>query len=90
MRRYGAMDKITSDCAQAEISNRVKDILRVYGIKDWQSEPHHQHQNYAERAYQEVKKFANWVLNWTDRGAEGFMATGDGICGIYIEPYSSS
>ena len=60
MRRYGAIDKITSDCAQAEISNRVRDILRVYGIKDWQSEPHHQHQNYAERAYQEVKKFANY------------------------------
>ena len=30
----------TCDCAQAEVSNRVKDILRVYGIKDWQSEPH--------------------------------------------------
>ena len=59
MRRYGAMDQIISDRAQAEVSDRVKDILRVYGIKDWQSEPHHQHQNYAERAYQEVKKFAN-------------------------------
>ena len=73
IRRYGAMDLIVSDCAQAEVSNRVKDILWVYGVKDWQSEPHHQHQNYAERAYQEVKKFANWVLNWTGAPKDSWL-----------------
>ena len=73
IRKFGAMDTIISDYAQAEISNRVKDILRVYGIRDWQSEPHHQHQNYAERAYQEVKKFANWVLNWTGAPKDSWL-----------------
>ena len=34
------MDTLTNDCAQAQISKRVKDILRSYVIKDWQSEPH--------------------------------------------------
>ena len=44
----GAMDKLCSDGAKAEISNRVKEILRYYAIEDWQSEPHNQHQNKAE------------------------------------------
>ena len=62
------LDIIISDWAQAEVSNRVKSILRTYAaitIKDWQSEPHFRHQNYCERTYQEVKKFANWVMNWS-------------------------
>ena len=44
----GAMDKLLSDGAKAEISNRVKNILQYYSIEDWQSEPHNQHQNKAE------------------------------------------
>jgi len=44
----GAPAKLISDRAQVEISNQVKEILRAYCIADWQSEPHHQHQNYAE------------------------------------------
>ena len=65
IRDRGAMDMLTNDRAQAEISKRVKDILRSYVIKDWQSEPHQQHQNYSERIYQDVKKNTNWVLNWS-------------------------
>ena len=61
----GAMDTFTNDRAQAESSKRVKDILRSYVIKDWQSEPHQQQQNYSERIYQDVKKNTNWVLNWS-------------------------
>ena len=56
IRERGAMDILISDRAQAEISNRFKDILRTYVIKDWQSEPHKQQQNYLERAYQDVKR----------------------------------
>ena len=39
IRERGAMDKLLSDRAQVEISDRVKDILRAYHIGDWQSEP---------------------------------------------------
>ena len=46
--KRGAMDKLISDHAQVEISNRVHDILRANCIDDWQSEPYHQHQNHAE------------------------------------------
>ena len=51
IRQRGAMDKLVSDRAQVEISNRVKDILRLYVIDDSQSEPYHEHQNPAERRY---------------------------------------
>ena len=47
--RRGAMDKLLSDRAQVEISNKVKDLLRNLVIDDWQSEPYHEHQNPAER-----------------------------------------
>ena len=40
IRERGAMDKLVSNRAQAETSNKVKDILRHYEIKDWQSLPH--------------------------------------------------
>jgi hypothetical protein len=56
IRQRGAMDTIISDRAQAEVSNRVKTILRNLYIKDWQSEPHHQNQNISERFIQELKK----------------------------------
>ena len=63
IRKRGAMDKLISDRAKSEISNRVKDILRSYHISDYQSEPKHQHQNFAERRYQTVKKLTNRVLD---------------------------
>ena len=48
--KCGAMDLLISDHAQAEISNKVKDILCHLCIDDWQSEPHYHHQNAAEEA----------------------------------------
>ena len=69
IRKRGAMDLLISDRAKAEISNKVQDILRAYRIDDWQSEPHHQHQNYAERRIQEYKKKVDTTLDRT--GAPG-------------------
>ena len=43
----GAPYLFFTDNANAETSNRVKEILCIYTIKDHQSEPHNQHQNYA-------------------------------------------
>jgi hypothetical protein len=65
IRRRVAMDKLTSDRATTEISNKVQDILHALFIDDWQSEPHHQHQNYAERRYAIVKSKTNILLNLT-------------------------
>ena len=63
IRRRGAMTKLISDRAQLEISNKVQDILRDLMISDWQSEPHQQHQNPAERRYQDVKRLTNTLLD---------------------------
>jgi hypothetical protein len=37
----------------------------MYAIKDFQCEPHHQHQNYAKQRIQEVKKLTNTLLDRT-------------------------
>ena len=42
------MDKLLSDSAKTEISNKVMDILRAYHISNWHSEPYHQNQKPAE------------------------------------------
>ena len=61
--KRGAMDKLTSDSAQPEIHNRVKDILLALFIDDWKSEPHYHHQNFAERRCQTVKRQPNTLLD---------------------------
>jgi hypothetical protein len=63
IRQRGAPTRLISDRAQAEISNKVKDILRALIIGAWQSEPHQQHQNPAERKYQTVKRMANTLID---------------------------
>ena len=47
IRQKGAMDKLLSDSAKTEISNKVTDILSVYHISNWHPEPYHQNQNPA-------------------------------------------
>ena len=70
IRKRGAMQKLISDRAQVEISNKVLDIMRNFIIDDWQSEPYHEHQNPAERRYQTIKTYTNKVLDRT--GAPGY------------------
>ena len=65
IRKQGAMDKLISDSAQVEVGKRVKDILRALVIDDWQSEPHYQHQNFAERCYSTIKPMVNKLLDRT-------------------------
>ena len=64
IRKRGAMDKLISDSATVEISARVKDILRMLIIDDWQSEANFQHQNHAEHRWQHLKRHINWFMNW--------------------------
>ena len=62
IRQRGAMDKLISDRAKAETSKKIKDIMRNYHIDDWQSEPHHQHQNFAENQWGSIKNTTNLVM----------------------------
>ena len=55
IRRRGAIDKLLSDSAKTEISNKVMDILRAYHISNWHSEHYHQNRNPAEWRYGTIK-----------------------------------
>ena len=63
IRKRGAMDKLISDSAKVEISERVAEILRALCVDDWQSEPNYQHQNPAEHRWQHVKRNVEWYMN---------------------------
>jgi hypothetical protein len=63
IRQYGAPHTLFSDNAKTQIGKAVQDILRIYAINDFQCEPHHQHQNYAERRIQEIKKYTNLIMD---------------------------
>ena len=63
IRFYGAPTALFSDNAKSQIGHAVQEILSMYAIKDFQCEPHHQHQNYAERCIQEVEKISNTLLD---------------------------
>ena len=58
IRHRGAMDLLTSNWGEAKISNWVKDILQMYAIEDFQSEPHQKNQNFFERWWQVIKRFS--------------------------------
>jgi len=73
IRSRGAMNKLISDRAKSETSKKVKDILRSLFIQDWQSEPHHQHQNPVERKIQDVKRTTNRIMHRTGTPAECWL-----------------
>ena len=56
IRFRGAMSKLICDYTQVEISNKVKDILRMYHSSSWHSEPYHQNKNPSEWHYKAIKR----------------------------------
>ena len=64
------MTKLISDYAKVEISNKVKDILRMYHRSSWNSEPYHQNQNPAEGRYCTLKSWTNTIMNRTGAPAD--------------------
>ena len=63
IRLRGAMSKLISDYPQVEISNKFKDILRMYHRSSWHSEPYHQNQNPSEWCYRAIKAWTSTILN---------------------------
>ncbi len=56
IRQRGAPTQILSDNGQNQIGKAAKTILHSLMIGDWQSEVHHQRQNYTENRYRTVKR----------------------------------
>ena len=57
------MDTLISDGGKYEISKRFTDLLCSLFIKDYQSEPYHQHQNKAENCFGLANRYTNTVMN---------------------------
>ena len=90
IRERGAMSKLISDCAQVELSKRVMDVLRALCISNWQSEPHQQHQNPAERRFQTVKRMTNTILDRSGSPASTWLLAMTYICFVLNYTYCSS
>ena len=73
------MDKLLSDSAKTEISNKVMDIIRAYHISNWHSEPYHQNQNPAEWRYKTIRSWTNTVMNRSGAPANCWL-----LCLIYV------
>lgn len=63
--RYDAPNLLFSDNAKVQIGKTANSMLGHCGIDDHQSEPCHQHQNYAERRIQEIKRFVDVLVDRT-------------------------
>jgi hypothetical protein len=73
IREWGAMDKLIIDCAKAEMSELVKQILCALVISEWYSEPYHENQNFAENRYATIKASTNRVMNFSGAPASTWL-----------------
>ncbi|EEC42961.1 predicted protein [Phaeodactylum tricornutum CCAP 1055/1] len=83
IRYRGAMDKLISDRAQVEISKKVTDITRAYNIDQWQSEPNHQHQNFAERRIATIEANTNNILNLSGAPDSAWLLCVTYVCYVF-------
>ena len=79
IREVGAPNSLFSDNCKVQCGSKVKNILRMYHISNFQCEPHHQHQNPAERKIQEVKKMVNQVMDRTGMQARFWL-----LCTLFV------
>ena len=63
IRKWGAMDTLTSDGGTYDISKGVTDLLHSLFIQDYQSEPYHQHQNKVKNRFGHAKHYPKTVMN---------------------------
>jgi hypothetical protein len=80
IKERGAMDKLISDCAKAEMSIRVKQILRALYISSRYYEPYHQNQNFSENRYGTLKAGTNSVMNLPGAPANTWLLALTYIC----------
>ena len=79
IRSRGAMTTLITDGGRYEVSKKVADLLRSLFIKQYESEPYHQHQNKAEQRYGVVKRYINTLMNLTGAPAHCWL-----LCLLYV------
>ena len=70
------MDSILTDGGKYEISKKVANILRSLFIKQYESEPYHQHQNRADGV---AKRYINTLMNLAGVPAHSWL-----LCLAYV------
>ena len=73
------MNTIITDGGKYEISKKVADLLRSLFIKQYESEPYHQHQNKAEQCHGVVKRYINTLMNLTGAPTHFWL-----LCLLYV------
>ena len=79
IKKCGGMDKLVSDRVQTEIGQHEQDILQALLISLWQSKPHKQQQNLAERKYQTLWWYTNTTISRTGAPANTWL-----LCLLYV------
>jgi len=90
IRERGAPDRLLSDRAQVEISKAVENVLRTFCVKSWQSEPHQQQQNPAERRFQTVKTAVNRILDRTGAPPSTWLLCTQYVCFLLNHTYNET
>ena len=80
IKHRGAMHTIITDSGKYEISKKVADLLRSLFMKQYESEPYHQHQNKAEQHYGVVKRYINTLMNLTGAPAHCWLLCLQYVC----------
>ena len=79
IRKRGAPNLLGSDNAKEQTAKAVDVLLNMYHIGDFQSEPHYQHQNDAERRIQDIKKLSDGIMDRTGTPAKMWL-----LCLLYV------
>ena len=79
IRKWGAMDTLTSDGGKYEIPKGVTNLLHSLFIQDYQSESYHQDQTKTETCFGPAKRCTNTVMN-----TSGYLACCWLLCLQYI------
>ena len=74
------MNTIITDGGNYEISKKVAYLLRSLFIKQYESEPYHQHQNKAEQGYGVVRRYINTLMNLTGAPAHCWLLSFVFVC----------
>ena len=73
------MDTIITDGGKSEISKKVAGLLISLFIKQYESEPYHQHQTKAEQHYGVLKRYINTLMIPTGAPAHCWL-----LCLVYV------
>ena len=90
IRERGAPARLLSDRGQVIVSKAVQNVLRTLCIESWQSEPHQQQQNPAERHVQTVKNTTNRVLDRTGAPSSTWLLCMQYVCFLLNHVFNST